>query len=29
MNAIQEISGQEYVDAYATKAKKSSDEDDN
>jgi 1-acyl-sn-glycerol-3-phosphate acyltransferase len=29
MSAIQEISGQEYVDAYATKAKKSSDEDDN
>jgi 1-acyl-sn-glycerol-3-phosphate acyltransferase len=29
MNAIQEISGQEYVDAYATKATKSSDEDDN
>lgn len=28
MSAIQEISGQEYVDAYATKAKKSSDEDE-
>uniref|UniRef100_UPI00404AEE33 lysophospholipid acyltransferase family protein n=1 Tax=Candidatus Planktophila sp. TaxID=2175601 RepID=UPI00404AEE33 len=28
MSAIQEISGQEYVDAYATKAKKGSEEDE-
>ncbi|CAB4778808.1 unannotated protein [freshwater metagenome] len=28
MSTIQELSGQEYVDTYATKAKKSSDEDE-
>jgi 1-acyl-sn-glycerol-3-phosphate acyltransferase len=27
MSTIQEMSGQEYVDTYATKAKKNSDED--
>ena len=29
MSTIQEMSGQEYVDIYATKAKKSLDEDEN
>jgi 1-acyl-sn-glycerol-3-phosphate acyltransferase len=29
MNTIQELSGQEYVDTYATKAKKSAEEDEN
>jgi 1-acyl-sn-glycerol-3-phosphate acyltransferase len=29
MNTIQELSGQEYVDTYATKAKKSAEQEEN